>query len=134
MIQKGDNFEYPGVEVKEYKDRPGAFRAVTRRELFPECKSEFQTRYFEVASGGFTSHEQHEHEHCVVVVRGTGSVKLGDTWTQIQLGDAVHVPRCMPHQFRNDGDEPFGFLCMVDRVRDRPILLDENGNPLPREG
>lgn len=133
MIKRSEGFQYPGVEVKAYKDRPGAFRSVTRRELFPEANTQFQTRYFEVAADGFTSFEMHGHEHCVVVVRGVGRVRLGDQWQAVKVGDAVHVPGNTPHQFENTGQEPFGILCMVDRDRDRPILLDSEGTPQPSE-
>jgi len=30
------------------------------------------------------------------------------------------VPPDAVHQLRNEGDAPFGFLCIVDRDRDRP--------------
>jgi oxalate decarboxylase/phosphoglucose isomerase-like protein (cupin superfamily) len=37
--------------------------------------------------------------------------------------DHVYVPSNAPHQFVNSGDEPFGFLCIVDTERDRPRAL-----------
>jgi len=27
------------------------------------------------------------------------------------------------HQLRNPADEPFGFLCIVDHERDRPVVV-----------
>lgn len=129
MIVESANFEYPGVPLKQYKDNPGSWLSVTRRELFPDAQTAFETRYFEVQTGGYTSFEHHGHEHCVVIVRGLGSVRLGDKWQDLKVGDAVRVSSMTPHQFKNRGDEPFGFICMVDRDRDRPILLDSEGNP-----
>jgi mannose-6-phosphate isomerase-like protein (cupin superfamily) len=37
--------------------------------------------------------------------------------------DCVFVAPGEPHQFRADDGEPLGFLCMVDRERDRPEPL-----------
>ncbi|MBI2536308.1 MAG: cupin domain-containing protein, partial [Gemmatimonadetes bacterium] len=37
--------------------------------------------------------------------------------------DCVYVAPGTTHQFRATGTEPLGFLCMVDRVRDRPQVL-----------
>ncbi len=119
--------------MKVYKDRPDTFLDVTRRALMEPNGSSFQVRYFEVAKGGFTSFEQHGHEHCVIVIRGRGRVFLKDEWSPIELHDAIYISPMTPHQFRNDEDEPLGFICVVDKDRDRPILLDSAGNPRTSE-
>ena len=124
-VQQAHGYQWPELELKEYK--PGASLDVTRRTLLESKGS--QVRYFEVAPGGHTSFEKHEHEHLVVVLRGKGRVRLDHEWTEIDLHDTVYVGSMVPHQFRNDGVEPFGILCVVDRERDRPILLDSEGNP-----
>lgn len=129
MIKKAGAFEWPEIELLPYKDRPGTFEAVTRRNLFKPDGSNFEVRYFEVGPGGYTSFEKHEHEHCVVVLRGEGKVRLADEWTDVTLNDTVYVGPMVPHQFRNTGVEPFGILCVVDKDRDRPIVLDPQGNP-----
>ena len=96
----------------------------SRRNLTPLLEAGFETRYFEIAGGGHTSCEKHEHEHCVMVLRGTGEVFLDKEWHTLNFGDLVRVPSLIPHQFRNDGNEPFGILCIVDRDRDRPVLIE----------
>ncbi len=133
MIQRAKGHEWPDLEVREYKDRPDTFLDVTRRNLYAKDDSRFEVRYFEVAPGGFTSFEMHEHEHFVVVLRGRGKVRLNEEWSEIDLNDTVQVGAMVPHQFRNEADEPFGILCVVDRDRDRPILLDPAGNPRTSE-
>ncbi|MBI1757404.1 MAG: cupin domain-containing protein [Fimbriimonas ginsengisoli] len=112
------------MDLKQYKDTPGSHKGVTRRNLFPDAGGSFETRYFEVAPGGYTSFEQHGHEHCVVVVRGRGTVRLGEASQPVEVGDLVHVRPWEAHQFQNTGQEPFGILCVVDRDRDRPQLID----------
>lgn len=124
-IRRAEGFAWPGVERKEYK--PGHSLDVSRRSLLETAG--IQVRYFELAPGGFTSFEKHEHEHAVVVLRGRGRVRLGNAWHELGERDAVHVGPMTPHQFKNDGVEPFGILCVVDRDRDRPILLDPDGAP-----
>jgi quercetin dioxygenase-like cupin family protein len=84
----------------------------------------FHVRYFEIAPGGFTSLERHQHEHVVVVLRGRGHVQLGGQVHVVGYGDTVYVAPQESHQFRNaSADEPFGFLCIVDAERDGPVLL-----------
>ena len=133
MIQKAGDFEWPDTELLPYKDRPGTFEAVSRRNFLKTDNSRFEVRYFEVEQGGYTSFEKHEHQHFVVVLRGKGQVRLGDDWNDIDLNDTVHVGPMVPHQFKNLGVEPFGILCVVDKDRDRPILLDPQGNPRTSE-
>jgi quercetin dioxygenase-like cupin family protein len=82
--------------------------------------SSFQVRYFQVEPGGYTRLERHEHIHSVTVIRGKGYAIVGDEVVPINGLDHVYVPPMTLHQFVNDGDAPFGFLCIVDAVRDRP--------------
>ncbi|RYG35127.1 cupin domain-containing protein [bacterium] len=132
-IARSEGHTYPGVEVTTYKDEPGTWVSVTRRVLAEESGTNFETRYFEVAPGGYTSFERHGHEHVVIVQRGTGRVRLHDEWSDIAQGDTVHVAPNTPHQFVNAGDEPFGIVCVVDRDRDRPVLLENDGTPRASE-
>ena len=82
-------------------------------------------RYFEVAAGGHSSFECHEHQHAVMVIRGNGTVRLGERWEDIGFGDVVYVEANDPHQFRAADDEALGFICVVSSERDRPVPLEE---------
>ena len=129
MIIRSNEGEWPDISVDRYKDEPGTWVGVTRRVLNAGSGAKFESRYFEIEPGGYTSYEMHAHEHFVVVLRGEGSVRLDNEWSEIRTGDAVCVTSRLPHQFRNIGTEPFGILCVVDRDRDRPILLGDDGTP-----
>jgi quercetin dioxygenase-like cupin family protein len=120
-------FRWHGVPSAEYKDAAEHWCGVNRMSLVGESgeTTGFHLRYFEIAPGGFSSLEQHVHEHVVIVLRGQGQVRLGDTTQDLHFGDTVYVASNEPHQFRNPSpSEPFGFLCIVDAQRDRPKLLD----------
>ncbi|MBI4537949.1 MAG: cupin domain-containing protein [Gemmatimonadetes bacterium] len=118
-------FEWEGVEARVYKEGGEAFRGVIRRVLAKDDALAFEVRYFELEPGGYTSFERHEHEHVVIVLRGRGSVRLGEEMQALGFGDLVCVTPNTPHRFTNtDPAEPFGFLCIVDRERDRPVTLD----------
>lgn len=105
--------------------------AITRWLLAggPESGCAFELRYFELAAGAETGHERHAHEHGVVVLRGAGEVRLGDAFHALRAGDLVRVAAGEPHQFRNAGSVPFGFLCVVDTERDRPVPIDDGRAP-----
>jgi ribulose-bisphosphate carboxylase large chain len=77
-------------------------------------------RYFEVQPGGYSSMERHLHTHLIIGARGTGVLVLGNERCELGPYDVAYVEPLEPHQLRNEGDEPFGFFCIVDHERDRP--------------
>ena len=121
------DFRWQRVEVLAYKDDGAApFRDVTRQVLFEGRELPAQLRYFEVAPGGYTTLERHEHVHAVMVIRGKGQVLVGDKASDIGLHDLVNVPPMTWHQFHAAKDGPLGFLCLVAADRDRPQLPAEH--------
>jgi len=109
------------VDVLEYKrDENARFSNVTRQVLFDEPSLACQLRYFEVAAGGYTTLERHEHAHAVVIEHGRGRCLVGDRVYDVAEHDLVHVPPMTWHQFRAGADQPLGFLCLVNATRDRP--------------
>ena len=126
MVKLAREYRWEGSEVRAYKDSPGAWEGVTRQVLSAEGDSAFEMRYFEIIPGGFSNYEQHQHEHCVVIIRGSGSVRLDDEWHHIGTHDTINIAAMQPHQFRNDSAEPLGFLCVVDKVRDKPIPISSS--------
>jgi quercetin dioxygenase-like cupin family protein len=118
-------FRWDGVPVTAYKPDPDLFKDVTRQTIVGEGAGEeagaVLTRYFEVQPGGYSTLERHAHRHTVIVLRGRGSVRLSDEAHDIAPYDAVYVAPHTVHQFRATGGEPLGFLCVVERERDRPV-------------
>ncbi|WP_440996966.1 cupin domain-containing protein [Arhodomonas sp. SL1] len=114
------------VPLREYKSEGTHFRDITRQTLLGEGSGEgalnFITRYFEIQPGGYSTLEHHAHPHSVVVIRGRGEVILGDRVEPLALHDVVYIAPHTLHQFHATGEEPLGFLCIVDRERDRPVL------------
>ncbi len=126
------SFEWERVERRPYKSAPEAargmgFSGVTRHTLArpEELPAAFELRYFEFTKGGYSSLEKHRHTHFVIVLRGEGRALVGERVIECRPFDAIYVPPLAPHRWVNAGDEPFGFLCPVDRDRDRPQPLDD---------
>lgn len=119
---RGD-FHWDGVDVLRYKQEGAApFKDVTRQVLFEGSDPPAQLRYFEVAPGGWTTLERHNHTHAVMVIRGRGQCLVGDKAYDIGTHDLVSVPPMTWHQFRAAPGEALGFLCLVASDRDRPQL------------
>jgi ribulose-bisphosphate carboxylase large chain len=118
-------FRWDGAGVEAYKAAADHWCGVSRTSLVGERgeQTAFHVRYFEIAPDGFSSLEHHAHEHVVFVLRGRGEVQLGGEVHVLSFGDLVYVAPHEVHQFRNRGDEPFGFLCLVDARRDAPVAI-----------
>lgn len=127
-IIKCSNYEWDDVDRRDYKQDTSCYKGVHRYSILGEQEDEqalnFQTRYFEVEAGGYTTLEYHRHPHSVIIIRGSGSVILGDEVTELGLHDMVYISPETLHQFHADKGEPLGFICIVDRYRDRPVLPD----------
>lgn len=125
-FRPGVSHSWSGVPLQAYKADAAHHCGVTRSVLVGEGgeRTAFHVRYFEVAPGGFTTLERHAHEHVVVVLRGTGVAVLGGAEHALGFGDTLYVAPDEVHQLRNpSADEAFGFLCVVDAVRDRPTVM-----------
>lgn len=136
-IIRGGAGDWGDIEPRRYKDEeggPARFRDVTRHALLGADPASsrtglgFELRYFEVAPGGYSSLERHAHGHAVVIVKGRGAVRLGDATEPVSALDVVYVAPHDVHRFLADAGEALGFLCVVDRVRDRPVAVEEDAS------
>jgi len=73
----------------------------------------FAMRLFEVEPGGASPYHQHEWEHEVFMLEGRAEVVQDSGAAEVSAGDAVLVLPGEGHQFRNTGDGPARFLCMI---------------------
>jgi len=116
-------YRWEGVNVLPYKeDERALFKAVTRQVLFSDPEQSSELRYFEVAPGGFSTLERHQHTHSVLILRGSGHCLVDGAVRELNTNDLVSVPPMAWHQFRATQNEPLGFLCMVNSTRDKPQL------------
>ena len=111
---EGVTWDYATVGVKAYSEG-SASAGATRRILVGqnEGAGDFIIRYFTLPAGGHSSHEHHPHQHGVVVVHGSGRVLLGETWTEIGVGDVVFIEPDEVHQLEASPDGPLGFICVI---------------------
>src|SRR5499433_2641046 len=121
--RKAKDYRWEGVAELPYKEDDRAlFKAITRQVLFADPQLHGELRYFEVAPGGFSTLERHQHMHAVMILRGRGHCLVGEEVRAVGTRDLVTVPAMTWHQFRASKGEPLGFLCMVNATRDKPQL------------
>lgn len=74
----------------------------------------FALRRFTLETGGYTPYHIHDWEHEVFVLSGQGSlVDEKGTEHPLHEGDTAFVEPSLQHQFKNVGQKPFIFLCIV---------------------
>jgi quercetin dioxygenase-like cupin family protein len=73
----------------------------------------FAMRRFAIKKDGHTPLHSHDWEHEIYVLSGKGIVRVGNEIFVLEKDMVVYVPPNVVHQFRNDGDVDFFFLCMI---------------------
>jgi quercetin dioxygenase-like cupin family protein len=114
-------FRWDDVSVKDYPAAGTISRSVTKQVLFePDERLPAELRYFEVDPGGYSALERHDHVHAVLILRGRGSVLVGEDVHPVCEHDLVYIPPQTWHQLYAAEDAHLGFLCLVNGERDRP--------------
>lgn len=70
-------------------------------------------RVFEVGVGGYTPKHQHPWPHINYIIDGEGSLMIDHKENTITAGSYAYVPSNTIHQFKNVGDTPLQFICIV---------------------
>ena len=86
----------------------------------------FALRLYTIEKGGHTPLDEHAYEHHVYVLSGKGLLKQSKDdhpiLRALQAGDSIFIPSNAVHQFSNERNEPFVFLC----VKGNPALYVSN--------
>ena len=117
-LEEGE-LRWQDVQVSSYGHQNSRADRASRQILIgnEEQAPHFHLRYFAVQPGGYTSLDQHAHDHGVYILHGRAHLHLGGEEHELQTGDVVYISGNEVHQFFTVGDEPFGFLCVVPAKR-----------------
>jgi len=72
-------------------------------------------RLFRLQPGGYTPKHQHNWEHVNYITKGKGKLYLDGEEFELMMGDFAFIPANVEHQFQNNFDEDFEFICIVPR-------------------
>ena len=117
------------MPVKQLKEIPvealNAGEGVSRQILIgPEEAPNFAMRRFIMQPGGGMPNHTNSVEHEQFVLRGHARIGIGDEVFEVQANNVVFIPAGIPHWYKNIGDEPFEFLCLVPNQEDVVEVLD----------
>jgi len=82
----------------------------------PEGAPNFALRVIEFAPGAVFTPHQHPYEHEIFVLEGEGVVEGPEDETAMKPGTAIYVPPDEVHGYRNTGEGPLRFVCVVPRT------------------
>lgn len=77
--------------------------------------SDHVMRVFELQPGGFTPKHSHDWPHINFILKGEGTLFLNGVENPVSAGSYAYVPGNELHQFKNAGNEPFMFICIVPK-------------------
>lgn len=104
---------YTDVEA-EIVDVEGAKDAKIRWLITKKDGAEnFTMRLFDLSPGGQTPLHQHDWEHEVFIVSGSGELRDKEGKESFKQGDVIFVPSMQWHQFANTGKELLQFICVI---------------------
>ncbi len=117
------------MPVKHLNEIPvealNAGEGVSRQILIgPEEAPNFAMRRFIMQPGGGMPNHTNSVEHEQFVLRGHARIGIGDEVFEVQANNVVFIPAGIPHWYKNIGDEPFEFLCLVPNQEDVVEVLD----------
>jgi quercetin dioxygenase-like cupin family protein len=97
---------------------------VTKKVLIShEEAPNFAMRCFEIQPGGSMPNHTNQVEHEQFVLSGSAKIGIGEEIVEVKKDDIVFIPADVPHWYRNSGDEPFIFLCLVPNKPDVTTIL-----------
>jgi quercetin dioxygenase-like cupin family protein len=103
-------WRWENVEIQEYTSNNATKQVLIGRA---EGANNFEVRYFTIPPRGFSSLDNHQHDHGVMIMNGRARVMLGEAFEEVGVGDVIYIPGYETHQFENLTDEPMTFLCII---------------------
>ena len=86
----------------------------------------FALRKFSMQPGGGMPRHTNTVEHEQYVLRGEANITIGEETYQVKTGDAVFIPAGAVHSYKNIGEGPFEFLCIIPNQEDKITIVEES--------
>jgi quercetin dioxygenase-like cupin family protein len=84
----------------------------------------FAMRRFTIEPGGSMPNHTNQVEHEQYVLNGSAEIGIAGEVFKVNPGDVVFIPAQTPHWYKNTGDSPFVFLCLIPNKPDFTTILE----------
>ncbi len=113
MVSLLKHVHYTDVELEEPKEE--GIKDIKVRWLISkkDGAKNFAMRLFEVEPGGYSPYHQHDWEHEVFILEGSGIAKDDKHEEPFKQGDVFFIPPMEWHQLINTGEKTLKFLCLI---------------------
>ena len=98
-------------EVTDYGSQNTTIRWLITKEH--EGAPHFAMRRFEIQPGGSIGIHHHPQEHEIYFLDGEGEVFNDKETVKVQKDDVIYVPPNEPHGYKNTGNTPLVFICVI---------------------
>ncbi|HEY2595878.1 MAG TPA: helix-turn-helix domain-containing protein [Chloroflexota bacterium] len=109
--------ESPDPVVRRADRRTIVFpgRALQYQLLTPSPQGTFEVLSLELAPGAASgpAATSHDSDECLVVLNGAVDVELAGRWYQLEAGDAMTIPRNLPHLLSNKQSTSIEVLSII---------------------
>lgn len=99
------------LQVTDYESTGTTVRWLITREK--EGAPRYALRRFEIQPEGQIGLHEHPQEHEIYCLHGKGEVYTSKEKFEIKKDDVLYVPPDEKHGYKNTGDEPLVFLCII---------------------
>ncbi|HOJ02186.1 MAG TPA: cupin domain-containing protein [Anaerolineaceae bacterium] len=114
--ENADQFQWNSIQPQEITME--GIAGVTKHILIgrDDQSPHYIMRFFWLEPGGHSMLERHPQEHGVIVLKGKGTIQIGEKVSEVHPYDVAFISPDELHQFNNPYDEPFGFICVIPRL------------------
>jgi quercetin dioxygenase-like cupin family protein len=117
VLKRGDEVAYEAVDAAD-----GLRKGVLIDES--DGAPNFAMRRFELAPGAAVPRHTNAVEHEQYVLAGEYVVGIGETEHVVSPGDSLLIPAGVEHWYRNEGEAPGAFVCVVPNGDDEIELVE----------
>jgi len=112
-------FSWEGARTRMYKKTETNQVSETWMIGKAEGAQNFAFRYYHLSPGSKSNLEQHPYDHGILVLQGSGEIRLEESIHAVGKGDIIYIEPDMLHQVNNSSDEPLGFICVIPARREK---------------
>ncbi len=109
MIKK----HYTDVEAQDVTDYGSTGTQIRLLITKDDGAPHFALRRFDLVPGANIGLHHHKQEHEIYFISGEGEVFTETETVIVTANDVLYVPPDEPHGYRNTGNEPLVFICVV---------------------
>ncbi|UWG46521.1 Cupin domain containing protein [Halanaeroarchaeum sp. HSR-CO] len=116
LLRRGEDVAYEEQDAAD-----GMYKGVL---IGPDDAPNYAMRRFRLDPGTEVPRHTNRVEHEQYVISGPYVVGIEDEEHVVETGDSLFVPGGTVHWYRNEGDEPVSFICVVPNEDDEIEMVE----------